>query len=114
MNIQMTYGVQIWRFISISSKKYSQKKAEIVPQTRAADLFYTNTDEGRNRFGQVLFDTFEYVQQLTGKDLRIDYKPYTEFQEFKELQDIWIYFINKLEHLGDRTSEEDNVIQLTR
>ncbi len=114
MNIQMKYGVQIWREIKKNVAKYSQKEEEIVPETRAADLFYTDTTEGKNRYGQVLFDTFNYVNTLTGKELRIDYKPHTEFQHFKEIQDIWIYFINKLENLGDRDSEEDNVIQLTR
>ncbi|NUJ08475.1 hypothetical protein [Bacillus paranthracis] len=114
MNIQMKYGVQIWREIKKNVEKYAQKKEEIVPETRATDLFYTDTTEGKNRYGQVLFDTFEYVNKLTGKELRIDYKRHTEFQHFKEIQDIWIYFINKLENLGDRDSEEGNVIQLPR
>jgi hypothetical protein len=111
----MKYGVQIWREIKKNVAKYSQKRREeIVPETRAADLLYRHNRRKKNRYGQVLFDTFNYVNTLTGKELRIDYKPHTEFQHFKEIQDIWIYFINKLENLGDRDSEEDNVIQLTR
>lgn len=114
MSIQMKYGVPIWKEIKKNAAKYAQKEEVILPETRASDLFYVNTEEGRNRYGQVLFDTFDYVHQLTGKELKIDYKPRTEFEKFKELQDVWIYFINKLEDLGERTSEEDNVIQFTR
>ena len=117
-NIEMQFGVQIWKEIKKNVLKYAQKKkkyADVSHLTRADELFYPNSKEGINRYGQVLFDTFEYVNELTGKELKIDYKPYTEFEEFPEMKDIWLYFINKLEALGDRKSEEENnVVPMTR
>ncbi|EEL84314.1 MULTISPECIES: hypothetical protein [Bacillus cereus group] len=113
MNIQQKYGVQIWREIKRNAFKYSQKEIkieDITHLTHVFELFYTETQEGKNRYGQVLFDTFNYINELTEKELRIDYKPKTEIEMFPELKDVWIYFINKLEDLGDRTSEEENNI----
>ncbi|PDY82753.1 hypothetical protein [Bacillus cereus] len=118
MNIETLYGLQIWKEIKKNVMKYKQKKKEyedINHLTHVDELFYRRSKEGKYRYGQVLFDTFEYVSELTGKELRIDYKPYTEFEEFPELKDIWLYFINKLERLGDQKSEEENnVVTMTR
>ncbi|MCC2380919.1 hypothetical protein LKM00_26335 [Bacillus wiedmannii] len=118
MNIQMKYGVPIWREIKRNVKKYSQKNMaieDITHLTHVSELFYPETEEGKNRYGQVFFDTFHFVNELTGKKLKIDYKPRTEFELFPETKDIWIYFINKLEDLGDKESEEeDNIVLFTR
>ncbi|MCU5201631.1 MULTISPECIES: hypothetical protein [Bacillus cereus group] len=118
MNIEQKYGRLIWKEIKKNVLKYAQKKKaynDITHLTRADELFYRKSKEGNNRYGQVLFDTFTAVNEMTGKELRIDYKPYTEFDEFPEMKDIWLYFINKLERLGDRKSEEEeNVVPFTR
>ena len=111
MNIQQTYGTQIWRFIKKTAAKYSSfPENEIIPETYAITLFNPGTDDGKNRFGQVLFDTFEYIKEISGKELKIDYLPRTEFKKFNQIRDIWIYFINRLEDLEEQ-SKEDNIVR---
>lgn len=110
MNIQQTYGVEIWRFIKKTASAYSSfPESEIEPKTYAITLFDKDTDDGKNRYGQVFFDTFEYIKEITGKELKIDYTARTEFIKFPQLHDIWIYFINRLEDLEEQ-SGEDNIV----
>ncbi|MDA1569903.1 hypothetical protein PDK93_28185 [Bacillus cereus] len=111
MNIQQTYGTQIWRFIKKTAAKYSSfPEGEIIPETYTVTLFNPDTDDGKDRFGQVLFDTFEYIKEISGKELKIDYLPRTEFTKFNQIRDIWIYFINRLEDLEEQ-SKEDNIVR---
>lgn len=110
MNIQQTYGTQIWRFIKKTAAKHSSfPENEIIPETYIITLFNPDTADGKNGFSKVLVDIFEYIKEITGKELNIDYPPQTEFKKFNQIRDIWIYFINRLEDLEEQ-SEEDNIV----
>lgn len=96
--IQQLYGRDIWIHLIQSAVNHSQKidnNDDIYPTTRLDELFPPKSDH--IRVGHVMFDMFKYVNQLCQVELEIDYDEHSEYFNFPKLEDIWVYFINRLE-----------------
>jgi hypothetical protein len=82
----------IYQSISIHAKGFPLEKVEF--STKVRDVFPTKTfkDNEANRFGAVIIDCFRLFNLYYGIDLKLDFKPRTEFEIFETFGDLHFYF----------------------
>lgn len=99
-SIQQQYGKLLWHEILKNVAIHSEfdiDTTKLGHDSPTSLLFPKDTETGKNRFGQLMFDLFDFVKEVSNFDLQIDYPARSEYENFKELSDIWSYFIGRME-----------------
>lgn len=111
--IQQQYGQTIWSIIADKAIQHTEFEIHpelIEPQTHTELLFPIHSLTGKNRFGEMMFEIFQSVNVRCGTDFEVDYLPRSEYIHFQQLQDIWLYFINRLENPNLSKRKNKNVV----
>jgi len=87
----------VLRSVSVHSNHVKDIK-EIKKNTLTKTLFPTITykDEEANRFGIALMNILFHLNNAYKTDIKIDYKPRTEFEVFQTMEEIHRYFYEKV------------------
>lgn len=86
------------------------KKTDIDVDTLIIDVFPTENfeDEQANRFGICLTDLMRWFEVDFGVDMPLDYEVRTEFELFKTVRDVFLYFYGRVTGL-DKAYEEIDI-----